>query len=167
MDKNKIITAALLEMGFPFSDADSKEAVDRKAASFLFDRAVMQLLKDDCFTFNIEEVDPVLTDRRIFNGKFEYVKPDGYLCSLSPYVEERGNKLYTMKNNFHLKYKKKMDIKDIPDEYERYIALALAIMAAPTVGKSKSLERIYTLFNAERATLLPMGTFHINMEDLV
>lgn len=82
-------------------------------------------------------------------------------------MEERGNKLYTMKNNFHLKYKKKMDIKDIPDEYERYIALALAIMAAPTVGKAKSLERIYTLFNAERATLLPMGTFHINMEDLV
>ena len=166
INKHEVIKTALLEMGFPFADADSKEAEDYKAASSLFNRAVMQLLKDDCFTFNIDEIKPVLTDRRIYNGKFEYIKPEGYICSLTPGVEERGNKLYTSKNNFYLKYRKIMDIKDIPYMYERYISLALAIMLAPTVGKSKSLERIVALFNMERETLLPQGTFNINMEDL-
>lgn len=164
--KHEVIKTALLEMGFPFADADSKEAEDYKAASFLFDRAVTQLLKDDCFTFNINKVEAVLTDRRVYLGKFEYVKPEGYICSLTPGVEEIGDKLYSMKNNLILKYKKNMDIKDIPGMYRRYISLALAIMLAPTTGKAKSLERVAALFNIERESLLPQGAFCINMEDL-
>lgn len=166
MEKDKIITAALLEMGYPFSDADSKEAVERKAASSLFDRAVMELLKEPFFTVNIEQIEPVLTDRRVYLGKFEYVKPDDYLMSMSNFIEERGGKLYSVKNNFYLKYKKKMDIKDIPEEYHRYISLSLAMMTAPTVGKAKSLERIASLFQLERQSLLRMGTFNLNLEDL-
>lgn len=166
MEKDKIITAALLEMGYPFSDADSKEAVERKAASFLFDRAVMELLKETFFTINIEQVNAVPTDRRLYHGKFEYVKPHDYLLSMSNLIEERGDKLYSVKNNFYLKYKKKMDIKDIPEVYHRYISLSLAMMTAPTVGKAKALERIAALFQTERQSLLRMGTFYLNMEDL-
>lgn len=166
MIEDDIITAALLEMGYPFSDADSKEAVERQAASFFLERAVTELLKESFFTVNIEAIKPVPTDRRVYLGKFEFVKPHDYLMSMSNFIEERGDKLYSMKNNFYLKYKKKMDIKDIPNEYQRYISLSLAMMTAPTVGKSKSLERIATLFQMERQSLLKTGTFHLNMEDL-
>lgn len=167
INKHEVIRAALLEMGFPFADSDSKEAADYKAASSLFDRAVMQLLEDDCFTFNIRKIEPALTDRRIYLGQFEYVKPEGYICSLTPGVEETGEKLYTAKNNLILKYKKVIDVKDIPFKYSRYISLALAVMLAPAVGKAKSLERIAALLKMEKEKLLPQGAFVINMEDLV
>lgn len=164
--KSKIIKSALLYLGFPFDDADSKEAAEIKAASSLFDTALNSILKDNDFTFNVDKVYPKLTDRAKYMGKYEYIKPPHYICSITAGVEERGGKLYTVKNNFALTYKKKMDVKDIPEEYYKYLALTLAEEIAPTVGKAKALQRIAALRQQEKEELMYLSSYDITMEDL-
>lgn len=164
--KSKIIKSALLYLGFPFDDADSKEAAEVKAASFSFDTALNSILKDNDFIFNTDKVYPKLTDRAEYLGKYEYVKPPLYICSMTAGVEEIGDKLYTAKNNFKLTYKKKLDVKDIPEEYHKYLALTLAEIIAPTVGKVKALQRIAALRQQEKEELMYLNSYDITMEDL-
>lgn len=164
--KDAIIKTALLEMGFPFCDADNKEAEEVKAASFLFDRALMELLRDGAFTENVKEELPVLTDRGEHLGKREYIKPSNCITVITPGVEEIGDKLYTTKNNFILRYKVKMDIKDISDKYDTYLAFTLAILLAPVVGKVKALSRLITLRDYEKQGIMPLASYDINLGDL-
>lgn len=157
---------ALIEMGFPFYDADNKEAEEIKSASFLFDKAVMVLLREYWFTGNIKKIKPILTDRKIYLGKREYVRPANCISVLTPEIEEIGDKLYTMKNNFSLEYREKMSIEDIPEVYDTYIALTLAKMIAPTIGKAKAINRVMVLLEEEKRSLLPLASYNITMEDL-
>lgn len=165
--KSDTIKMALLEMGFPYSDADNKEAEEVKTANFLFDTAVLTLLMDNCYTGNICKINPVLTDRRMHMGKFEYVKPDNFLCSITPGIEETGENLYAYKDKISLTYKKKMDIKDIPIMYQRYLTLILAKLCCSTVGKGKALNRLMIALEEEKLRLIPQGSFDITMGDLV
>lgn len=165
--KDDTIKMALLEMGFPFSDADNKEAEEVKTASFLFDTALTTLLIDECFTMNIKKIEAVLTDRKMYLGKFEYVKPKNFLCALTPGVEEREGNLYTFKSNLNLEYKEKIDVKDIPIEYQRYLALIIAKLCCPSFGKVKSLNRILLGIEEEKARLAPLASYDILMEDLI
>lgn len=165
--KNKIIKNALLYLGFPYSNADSKEAAETKAASSLFDIALNSLLKDNDFTFNVKRIVPVLTDRRKYLGKYEFIKPEGYICSMTPGIEDIGDKLQSVKNNFVLEYKRRMDIKDIPEEYEEYLSLLLAEKIAPVVGKAKALERIMLMKQQAKMELIPLDSYVVDMEDLV
>lgn len=166
LTKDKIIKSALLKLGFPFADADDKEAEEREAASFLFDEALMELEKDDCFTFNLAKERGVLTDRRVHLGKFEYLKPKNYIMCVTPGVDEIGDKLYTAKSNFVFEYKEFIDLKDIPAKYGKLLALILAKNIAPTVNKKKALDLVYQEYINERESLLPTESFCINMEDL-
>lgn len=167
LKKNKIIKLALMYLGFPYSNPDSKEAAETKAASSVFDIALNSVLKDNDFTFNVDRVYPALTDRKMFGGKYEFVKPDGYICAMTPGVEDVGQRLQSRKSNFLLEYKKRMDVKDIPEEYEEYLALALAEKIAPVVGKAKALERIMLLKQQAKSELLSLDSYVINMGDLV
>ncbi len=160
--KSDTIKMALLEMGFPYSDADNKEAEEVKAANFLFETAVVTLLVDNCYTNNIKKIKPVLTDRRLHMGKFEYVKPEDFLCSLTPGIEEAGENLYAYKDRISLTYKSKVDLKNIPIVYQRYLTLILAKLCCSTVGKGKALNKLMIALEE-----VPLGSYDITMGDLV
>ena len=164
--KDDVIKHSLLLMGFPLDDADSKEAEVYKTASFLFDGTLLKMLKDNTFPFNIYKERINYTDRKFYLGKYEYVKPSRYLDSLTPGVEERGDKLYSTKENLILRYKKKLDAIDVPEEYGELLSILLAIKTAPGVGKVKSLTRLYSLYQEELMQVSKLGSYDITLEEL-
>lgn len=167
MEKNKIIKKALMELGFPFSDADMEEAENYKAASFVFSDVLIEVMKDENYGFNIKEERLNLTDRKIHNNKYEYAKPKLYLKSLTPSVEEFGDKLFSQKNNFLFRYLYEMDLSEIPETFERILVLSLAIKLAPTVGKVKALNRLYTAYQVEREKIVNDIPYVVDIKDLV
>ena len=99
-------------------------------------------------------------------GKIIYLKPDGYIKSLTSGVEAYRDKLISSKNNFLFKYLKKIDPEEIEEKYTRLASISLAIMMAAPLSKAGELSRLYELFLAEQNKFIHDNPPIINIEDL-
>lgn len=167
MRKSKIIKMALLELGFPYSEADNKEAEEVKAASFLFETALDILFTEDSFTFNIKSIEPTKTERAEHMGKTEYVKPKNYLCSMTPGIEEKRDRLLSRNPIKCLTFKESIDLQDVPKKYDRLLSLILSELVCSTANKQKALPRILQLKDDEISRLWELDSFDMEMEDLI
>ncbi|MCF0171765.1 MAG: hypothetical protein HUJ87_14825 [Fusobacterium varium] len=167
MDKNKIIKKALLELGFPYADSDIEEAESYKTASFLFDGVLYNILRDDNCRFNIKEERLRKDDVQLYEKKISYVKPKGYIMSLSSDIEEHGDKLLSPKNNFVLRYLEQTDLTHIPQNFERILVLSLAAEIAAPLNKEDKLSTVYSLLERENLRNRKDVAFPIlNLSDL-
>lgn len=167
MDKNVIIKKALLELGFPIADSDLEEAESVKTASFLFDDVLFRVLRDDNCRFNIKEERLRKADVQQYEKKITYVKPAKYIMSLSSDIEEHGDKLLSLKNNFVLRYLEQVDLDRVPQNFERILVLSLASEIASPLGKEKRLQTIYSLLERENMKNRKDFVFPItNLKDL-
>lgn len=167
MNKDKIIKMAFLELGFPYADEDLQEDVNFETASFYFNDIVLKIQNDTRFNFNLSKERLKLLDRQRYTDRYEYAKPTGFLKNLTPGIAEFGDILLSDEAEVECTYKKKLDLEDIPDTYERLTALWLATAICSSVGKAKAITRLASLMQLEEEKLtFDNGLMGFDLEDL-
>lgn len=166
MKKHEVIRAAMLELGFPYDEADQETASAYKVGDNYYMMMINDMLQNENYGINIDEVVLRKADVQNMLGKIIYLKPDGYIKSLTSGVEAYRDKLISSKNNFLFKYLKNIDPEEIDEKYTRLASISLAIMMAAPLSKAGELSRLYELFLAEQNKFIHDNPPIINIEDL-
>lgn len=167
MNKEKIIKMAFLELGYPYADEDLQEDVNFETASFYFENIILKIQNDTRFNFNLARERLKLLDRQRYTERYEYAKPTNFLKNLTPAITELGDILLSDEPEIECLYKKKIDLEDIPDTYERLATLWLAMAICSSVGKAKSINRLSSLVQIEEERLtLDNGLMGFDLEEL-
>lgn len=166
MVKHKVIRAAMLELGFPYNEADQETSSAYNVGDVFYNMMISDMLQNENYGINIDEVILKKADVQNLGERIIYLKPTGYIKSLTSGVEEYNDKLISSKNNFYFKYLKKIDAEAIDEKYTRLASLSLAIMMAAPLSKASELGRIMQLFLEEQKKFIHDNPPIINLEDL-
>lgn len=159
--KNKIIKKALLKLNEPFSNDYLEEDSTYKAANFLLENLLENILAFGEFYFNLKPEKPSLSTIND-NSKYIYNKPKDYLGIYeSNYpIKEIGDYFYCDYNNLEIIYKQNIDLSDIPLQAENYIVLRLAYELAGTINKTELLNKIMKEMEYEKIELESLGAIN-------
>lgn len=166
MVKHEVIRAAMLELGYPYDDADQETSSAYKVGNSYYQMMIDDMLQNENYAINIDEVILRKADVQNVLGKIIYLKPTGYIKSLTSGVEAYRDKLISTKNNFLFKYLKKIDPEEIDDKYTRLASISLAIMMAAPLSKAGELSRLYQTFLQEQQKFIQDNPPVINIVDL-
>lgn len=166
MVKHEVIRAAMLELGYPYDDADHETSSAYKVGNSYYQMMIDDMLQNENYAINIDEVILRKADVQNVLGKIIYLKPTGYIKSLTSGVEAYRDKLISTKNNFLFKYLKKIDPEEIDEKYTRLASISLAIMMAAPLSKAGELSRLYQTFLQEQQKFIQDNPPVINIVDL-
>lgn len=166
MVKHEVIRAAMLELGYPYDDADQEALSAYKVGNSYYQMMIDDMLQNENYAINIDKVILRKADVQNVLGKIIYLKPTGYIKSLTSGVEAYRDKLISTKNNFLFKYLKKIDPEEIDEKYTRLASISLAIMMAAPLSKAGELSRLYQTFLQEQQKFIQDNPPVINIEDL-
>lgn len=166
MVKHEVIRAAMLELGYPYDDADQETSSAYKVGNSYYQIMIDDMLQNENYAINIDEVILRKADVQNVLGKIIYLKPTGYIKSLTSGVEAYRDKLISTKNNFLFKYLKKIDPEEIDEKYTRLASISLAIMMAAPLSKAGELSRLYQTFLQEQQKFIQDNPPVINIVDL-
>lgn len=166
MVKHEVIRAAMLELGYPYDDADQETSSAYKVGNSYYQMMIDDMLQNENYAINIDEVILRKADVQNVLGKIIYLKPTGYIKSLTSGVEAYRDKLISTKNNFLFKYLKKIDPEEIDEKYTRLASISLAIMMAAPLSKAGELSRLYQTFLQEQQKFIQDNPPVINIVDL-
>lgn len=166
MVKHEVIRAAMLELGYPYDDADQETSSAYKVGNSYYQMMIDDMLQNENYAINIDEVILRKADVQNVLGKIIYLKPTGYIKSLTSGVESYRDKLISTKNNFLFKYLKKIDPEEIEEKYTRLASISLAIMMAAPLSKAGELSRLYQTFLQEQQKFIQDNPPVINIVNL-
>lgn len=166
MKQEIIIKKALLRLGFAYDDNDLEEDGAVNSASFLLNDVIMDLLCDDELAISLVKKELKFTERKIFDGEYEYIKPDDCLEILTPGVTEINGLLYSKKSRVMLEYLEKRDLKDISEKYQKLFVISLAIELARTLGKENYISTLYSELDIEKEKHLANKTKVFRLKEM-
>lgn len=78
MKKHEVIRAAMLELGFPYDEADQETVSAYKTGNNYYMMMINDMLQNENYGINIDKVVLRKADVQNMPGKIIYLKPDGY-----------------------------------------------------------------------------------------
>lgn len=159
--KNKIIKKALLKLNEPFSNDYLEEDETYKAANFLLEDLLENILSFGEFYFNLK-TEKLSLSTRTTDNRYVYNKPKNYLGIYeSNYpIKEIGDYFYCDYSDLEITFKENMDLSNLPIQAENYLVLKLAYELAGPINKVELLSKISQELEVEKIELESLGAIN-------